>query len=74
MKSIILFLFIMGVIFITNAHQNKAMKEFKQDKIIEYRFIPRSIYDEQLGNPHITQSFSDMFETQNVYATSPYIR
>jgi len=34
---------------------------------IEYRFIPRSIYDEQLGEPQVSNSFADMFERQDVF-------
>ena len=30
--------------------------------MIEYRFIPRSILDEQFNQVELTQNFSDMFD------------
>jgi len=35
--------------------------------IIEYRFIPRSFYDEQLSTPNLMKEFSSMFEDENVW-------
>lgn len=72
MKSIILFLFVVGIILITTTQQKKAIDNLKTEKIIEYRFIPRSIYDEQLDSTQLTQSFQDMFRKQDVFMTSPY--
>lgn len=72
MKSLILFLFIVGIILITNTQQKKALDNIKTEKIIEYRFIPRSIYDEQLNSTQLTQSFEDMFHKQDIFMTSSY--
>ena len=35
--------------------------------VVEYRFIPRSIYEEQIQPINIQQSFKDMFEKEDVY-------
>jgi len=72
MKSLILFLFIIGIILITTTQQNKAMNNNKTETIIEYRFIPRSIYDEQMNSTHLTKSFENMFEKHDVFMNSPY--
>ena len=72
MKSLILFLFVVGIILITTTQQKKALEHIKTEKIIEYRFIPRSIYDEQLDSTQLTQSFENMFQKQDVFMTSPY--
>jgi hypothetical protein len=32
---------------------------------IEYRYIPRTFYDEQLSSPNILKQFSSMFEDEN---------
>ena len=50
--------------------KDKAKKEIQKE--IEYRFIPRSIYEEQMGQPTVSQSFADMFEKQDIFMTSPY--
>jgi hypothetical protein len=72
MKSIILFLFIVGIILITTNKQKQAIKNMETEKIIEYRFIPRSIYDEQMNSTELTQSFEDMFNKQDIFMNSPY--
>lgn len=72
MKSIILFLFVVGIILITTTQQKKAIENVKTEKIIEYRFIPRSIYDEQMNSTQLTKSFTDMFEKQDIFMNSPY--
>jgi hypothetical protein len=72
MKSIILFLFVVGIILITTTQQKKTIDNMKIEKVIEYRFIPRSIYDEQMNSTQLTKSFTDMFEKQDVFMSSPY--
>lgn len=72
MKSIILFLFVVGIILLTTSNQKKEIENIKTERIVEYRFIPRSIYDEQMNSTGLTQSFSDMFEKQDFFLNSPY--
>lgn len=62
MKSIILLLFVIGICLVTTGYQKKVLKNYEIKKQVEYRFIPRNIYDEQLGNPQVVKSFSDMFD------------
>ena len=69
MKSLILFIFVIGVILLTTGYQKKMLKTHEIEKQIEYRFIPRSIYEEQIGNPTVSQSFADMFEKQDVFVS-----
>lgn len=35
--------------------------------VIEYRFIPRSIYEDQFAPVKLESSFQDMFEKQDVF-------
>ena len=35
--------------------------------VVEYRFIPRSIYEDQFGPAKLESSFQDMFEKQDVF-------
>ncbi len=67
MQSIILFLFVVGIIMVTTGYQKKLLKTHEVKTQIEYRFIPRNIYDEQLGEPNISATFADMFEKQDLY-------
>ena len=43
------------------------IKNVETRTVVEHRFIPRSIYEEQFGQVNLQQSFHDMFEGQDVY-------
>ena len=49
MQSLSLLVLILGIVFITVGYMDNKVKETKQEKIIEYRFVPRSIYDDKLN-------------------------
>jgi hypothetical protein len=66
MKSFVLLLFVVGIVMTAIGYQKNMMREYEIEKHIEYRFIPRSIYDEQLGQAKLTPSFEDMFERPNM--------
>ena len=67
MKSIILLLLVLGVMMITTGYHQKMQDNFKQEKIIEYRYIPRSLFEEQIEPVNLQQSFSDMFKKDNIF-------
>lgn len=72
MKSFVLFIFVVGIILLTIGYQKQLLRTVEVQKEIEYRFIPRSIYEEQMGQPQVSQSFADMFEKQDIFMTNPY--
>ena len=59
MNSIVLLLFLIGVIMITIGY-TKTTSDCPLPKI-QYRFIPRSFYDEQLSPDNVTSQFQNMF-------------
>jgi hypothetical protein len=61
MKSISLFVLIIGIVFITVGYMEKKIEKVKTEKKVEYRFVPRSIYDEQISPVSIGDTFSTMF-------------
>jgi hypothetical protein len=61
MQSLSLLVLILGIVFITVGYMDNKVKETKQEKIIEYRFVPRSIYDEQIKPTDLNDTFSSMF-------------
>lgn len=67
MKSLVLLLLVVGLIFIALGYQKKMINNLETKTIVEYRFIPRSIYEEQFGEQNLQQSFQDMFEKQDVF-------
>jgi len=67
MKSVILVLLVVGIVFYAMGYQKQMIKNMETKTIIEHRFIPRSIYEEQFGQVNLQQSFQDMFEKEDVY-------
>jgi len=63
MKSIILLLFMIGVIMVIIGYTRQY--SVCPNPRIEYRYIPRTFYDEQLSSPNILKQFSSMFEDEN---------
>tara|TARA_B100001964_G_scaffold97783_1_gene109374 strand:+ start:111 stop:329 length:219 start_codon:yes stop_codon:yes gene_type:complete len=68
MKSIVLLLLVIGIVMISTGYQKSLYQNMENLKtVVEYRFIPRSIYEEQIQPINIQQSFKDMFEKEDVY-------
>ncbi len=69
MKSIILILFIIGAILITIGY----MENYKKCPLpkIEYRYIPRSFYEEQISSVNLKNLYSDMFNEPDTWSKYP---
>ena len=62
MKSLSLFVLMIGIIMITVGYMNKKMEiNLEKDPKVEYRFVPRTIYDDQIKPSNLNQTFSSMF-------------
>ena len=48
-------------------YQKKLLTNMETKTVVEYRFIPRSIYEDQFENNKLESSFQDMFEKQDVF-------
>lgn len=64
MKSIIFFLMFTGLLFIIHGIYQQKYDELKNNVRVEYRFIPRSFYEEQMSNSTVSSNFKNMFEKQ----------
>jgi len=67
MKSLVLLLLVVGVMMITIGYHQKMQESFKKEKVIEYRYIPRSFVEEQTQPVNLQKSFSDMFRKENIF-------
>ena len=67
MQSIVLFFFVIGIVMLAIGYQKKMIQNETVKTTVEYRFIPRSIYDEQMSPPNIESSFTDMFKKEDVF-------
>jgi len=62
MKSLILFFFCLGVFLIIQSIYEQKYQALKKNVRVEYRFIPRTYYEEQLANVPVTSMFKNMFD------------
>ena len=61
MQALSFFFLMLGIIFITIGYvEHKSQEQCKENKI-EYRFVPRSIYDEQIESVNVLDVQSEMF-------------
>ena len=67
MKSLVLLLMVIGIMMVTIGYHQKMQSNYKKEKVIEYRYIPRSLFEEQVQPVNLQQSFSDMFRKDNVF-------
>lgn len=58
--------FVVGIVMLSLGYQKKILTNTQTEKVIEYRYIPRSIYDEQLSPYNLQQTFHDMFKKDNI--------
>lgn len=66
MKSIILFVFFIAVFLIISGIYEQKLDAAKQNKQIEYRFIPRTYYEEQMGEGgEVSNKFSSIFNNES---------
>ena len=67
MQSLVLVLLVLGLIMMALGYQKKLLTNMETKTVVEYRFIPRSIYEDQFKNNKLESSFQDMFEKQDVF-------
>jgi hypothetical protein len=61
MQSLSFFFFMLGIIFITVSYMNNKAQATRENTKIEYRLVPRTIYDEQIENINVSNVMSDIF-------------
>jgi hypothetical protein len=67
MKSIVMLFFVVGIVMFSIGYQRKLLTNTKTRTIVEYRYIPRSIYEEQLSPINLQSTFNDMFNKEDVF-------
>ncbi len=65
MKELTVLLFIVSIIFITVGYIDLKLNSIKSKKIIEYRFVPRPVFEE-ISSTDISKKFNDLFESPGV--------
>jgi hypothetical protein len=61
MKSLTLVFFTLSIVCIIIGYMEIKIESKRQQKKIEYRFVPREIYDTQFNQINLENTFIDMF-------------
>lgn len=65
MKPFVVFFFIIGVFLIMHGIYDERLKAIEERKRIEYRFIPRTYYEEQLSDNNVSDKMASMFTKES---------
>ena len=65
MKSLTLVFFNLSIVCIIIGYMEIKIQSKRKDKTIEYRFVPREIYDTQFNQANLENTFRDMFGNNN---------
>jgi hypothetical protein len=64
---VILFLFV-GVVMVMHGVYEERVAALERKTRIEYRFVPRTYYDEQLGKADLDGKFGNMFHKDSPWS------
>jgi hypothetical protein len=65
MQSITVFILFVGVFLIVHGVYEEKFRSLEDNVRVEYRFLPRTYYEEQLANTDVSGKFKNMFETSS---------
>lgn len=66
MKSIFMFLVFLGMFMVVTAVYEEKLADAKKNVKVEYRFVPRTYYEEQLGeNSNLMDKVGDIFSKES---------
>ena len=70
MKSLIIIIFIIGIVFVFVGYSEK--KYHCPSPKIEYRYIPRSFYEEQVTGSDLKNIYSNIFDKPSIWSSYPF--
>lgn len=65
MKSIVFFLLIVGVFMLMHGIYQQKYNALQENRRIEYRFLPRTYYEEQITDVDVASKFKTMFDKES---------
>ena len=71
-KGFFIILFIIGIILLTVYFMSKAEISEKCDQKIIYKYLPRTLEEEETDPVYVTQIFKTMFTQPSVWIDSTY--
>lgn len=66
MKSVLIFLLFIGIFMMVTAVYEEKLADAKKQVKIEYKFVPRTFYEEQLGeSSNLMEKVGDIFSKES---------
>ena len=62
MKALAMFTLFIGLIFVIHGIYKQKYDSLEKNVRVEYRFIPRTYFEEQLRDPQVSANFKTMFD------------
>lgn len=62
MRSVIFFLIVLGMFMVMHGIYEQKYQALQQNRRVEYKFLPRTYYEEQIANTDIAGKFKTMFK------------
>lgn len=69
MKSLLVFLVFVGMFLIIQGIYEEKIKIAEQNTRVEYKFIPRTYYEEQLAKSDLSNQMADMFNYNDPWSS-----
>lgn len=64
MKAIVFFLLIVGLFMIIHGIYQQKFNALQENRRVEYRFLPRTFYEEQIADTDVSSKFKVMFDKE----------
>jgi hypothetical protein len=71
MKAVIMLLIFSGMFVIIHSIYEEKLRKANENVRIEYKFIPRTMYEEQMQQSDILSNFKGMFNKASPWYNSP---
>lgn len=65
MKAIVFFLLIVGLFMIIHGIYQQKFIALQENRRVEYRFLPRTFYEEQIADTDVSSKFKVMFQRES---------
>ena len=65
MKALIIFALFIGIFIIIVGIYEQKLKVAQENKKVEYKFIPRTYYDEQLADSDLSLKMANIFNNES---------
>lgn len=73
MQAFVVLLLFVGIFLVVHSIYEEKLQAVKDDVKVEYRFVPRTYYEEQLSNSDVSGKFQNMFENSSPWAARQHI-